>query len=106
MNAKQEFLEAVKDNGDVKCAILYKTNGWDDENKTTYALRKGYSEEDYNTFLSLIDFEYDAGFGGQELFGNVWFTNKTWLDRSGYDGSEWWALRKAPKIPKALKKEN
>lgn len=33
---------------------------------------------------------YDNGFGGQELYGNVVFTDGTWLERGEYDGLEWW----------------
>ena len=35
---------------------------------------------------------YNSGFGGQELFGNVWFDDGTWLSREEYDGSEWYTV--------------
>ena len=40
--------------------------------------------------LDLLDFEYDSGYGSQVLFGYVWFTDGTWLERFEYDGSECW----------------
>jgi hypothetical protein len=52
--------------------------------------------------LKLLDFEYDHGFGGQELFGVIWYTNGNWSNRSEYDGSEWWTYNRCPEIPKEL----
>jgi hypothetical protein len=46
--------------------------------------------------LMVLDFEYDNGFGGQELFGYVIFKDNTWLERGEYDGSEWWKYQKFP----------
>ncbi len=49
--------------------------------------------------LAQLDFNYDSGFGGQELFGHVWFADGTWADRGEYDGSEWWVHVTRPEIP-------
>jgi hypothetical protein len=46
--------------------------------------------------LMILDFEYDNGYGGQELFGYVVFKDNTWLERGEYDGSEWWEYQKCP----------
>jgi len=56
------------------------------------------SEEGYLTLADIanLDFEYDDGYGSQELFGVVVFKDGTWLDREEYDGSEWWDYRKCP----------
>mgnify|MGYP003352088590 CR=1 FL=1 len=32
-----------------------------------------YTEKEYNSFLENIDIEYDDDFGGQELFGYIWY---------------------------------
>jgi hypothetical protein len=40
--------------------------------------------------LPQLDFEYDSGYGGQELFGYIWYEDGTWSSRGEYDGSEWW----------------
>lgn len=40
--------------------------------------------------LESLDFEYDNGYGTQNLFGVVLFSDNTWLDRYEYDGSEGW----------------
>jgi len=40
--------------------------------------------------LPLLDFEYDSGYGTQELDGYIWYADGTWSVRGEYDGSEWW----------------
>jgi len=49
--------------------------------------------------LQVLDFRYDGGYGGQELFGTVWLKDGTWMERGEYDGSEWWEHRTRPEIP-------
>ena len=39
------------------------------------------------SFLNDLNFEYDSGYGGQELYGTVWFKDNTWAGRGEYDGS-------------------
>lgn len=64
-----------------------------------FLLKRGYTEEDYENFLNSLDFEYDAGFGAQQVFGLVWFTDGVWAAREEYDGSERWGFYKYPDIP-------
>ena len=45
--------------------------------------------------LATLDFEYDNGYGSQELFGEIIFKDGSWLERGEYDGSEWWSYKKA-----------
>jgi len=97
-NAKQEFETIVRDKI-VKCAIIYYTP-WDQ--KTTISLSLDWSANDYLEFLSKLDFSYDDGYGSQELFGNIWFTDGTWAERYEYDGSEYWEIKQCPKIPTEL----
>ena len=55
------------------------------------------TEADEIKFLETLDsINYDNGYGGQELFGNIVFKDGTWLERGEYDGSEWWRLCKCP----------
>lgn len=74
------------------------------------SLEKTYDEKDHiklwyrdnipNTFFDdIAKLGYDRGYGGQELFGTLWFSDGTWADRGEYDGSEWWEHRKRPAIP-------
>lgn len=55
----------------------------------------------WEQFNWLADFEYDNGFGGQEIPPdlNIIFSDGSWLERGEYDGSEWWAFKQTPKIP-------
>lgn len=46
--------------------------------------------------LPLLDFEYDSGYGGQKLFGYIWYVDGSWSDRGEYDGSEWWQHQTVP----------
>lgn len=100
MNAKEELLRALKGKFPVKCASITKGDDyWDDEDKLFIDLKLNYSDEEFKTFLKNLDFDYDNGFGGQILFGTVWFKDNTWLSREEYDGSEWWMHNKLPTIP-------
>lgn len=55
--------------------------------------------DSYETIESL-DFDYDNGFGEQELFGTVYCKdangNPVWFTRGEYDGSEWWKANTVP----------
>lgn len=96
-NAKKELLEEIKDLK-IKCVYI-QVEEWVTGN-INYILPLNYTNEQYDKFIESLDFEYDAGYGGQELYGNVWFENGTWLERGEYDGSEWWEHKVIPEIPK------
>ena len=87
MNAKEELIEHVADKEVEFVSIVFSEN-------PTYDLIviKGKLEE----VLPLLDFDYDDGYGGQELFGYIWYTDGTWSERGEYDGSEWWEYKKRP----------
>lgn len=61
-------------------------------------LAPGYTEADLESFLSAIDFDYDDGYGTQEVDGVIWYKDGTWSTRGEYDGSEWWTFYKVPDI--------
>lgn len=83
MNAKKELIDHIEDrNVKYVCVNYFKRE------------IKGTLPE----VLPLLDFEYDSGYGGQELFGTVWYTDGTWSERGEYDGSEWWEHKKCPDI--------
>jgi hypothetical protein len=117
MNAKQELLKIINENNKtIKCAdikfygealftprsVIYSVVETKD---LKVGLKIGYSESDLKRFYEQLDFQYNSGYGGQELFGNVWFTDGSWLDRGEDDGSEWWVLRECPKISETVGKE-
>jgi len=113
VNAKQELLNALKASKCiVKCATIRceRHSYWDDDDNYkrsgSIQLIEGYTPAEYEEFLQKLDFEYDAGYGGQELHGLVWLMKEnTWLERGEYDGSEWWDYKECPPVPKTLIKE-
>lgn len=117
-NARTEFLEEIEDRTVSSASILYTTkfyklvqynsdglpkeseNGpppYEDE--YYLCLSRNHSEEEYQDFLEDLNFVYDSGFGSQELYGVIWYTDGTWSVRRGYDGSEDWEHVERPKTP-------
>lgn len=102
MNAKEEFIKHINQR-QVKCASIQKGYYYDEPDEIRKIhLKVNYTKDDYNQFLKDLDFTYDNGFGGQELFGIIWYTDGTWSERGEYDGSEWWEYNSVPEIPKEL----
>lgn len=101
-NAKQELLRILKNKVEIKCAYIYQENGWEEEITKKYLLKLNYTFKEYEDFFLSLDFNYDNGYGGQELFGTVWLKDGTWLSRGEYDSSEWWIHNKLPEIPQNL----
>lgn len=101
MNAKKEFLQEIEGK-EVLCTYI-RTDTYGNEDKR-YNLRLNYTPKEYDEFLESIDFNYDDGYGGQELFGVIWYVDGTWSDRGEYDGSEWWEHNTCPVIPEQLNK--
>ena len=109
-NAKQELLGHLERNKSViKCATINCgiSHWYHDElaeDRRSIDLREGYHIGEYEEFLHRLDFEYDNGYGGQQVYGTVWLMEEgTWLERGEYDGSEWWEHKKCPSIPDELK---
>jgi hypothetical protein len=110
MNTKDEFLRHIST---VPSPVLCAEISFDDEisselisendtNLKSYYLTTGWSLEDWNNFITSIDFTYDSGYGLQYIFGNIWYADGTWSRRGEYDGSEWWEYMECPKIPDYL----
>lgn len=99
MNARKEFLDAVE-GLNVKCVHISFCEDFYTEKVIN--LKVGYTKEDYEEFLSKLDFTYNNGYGLQMLFGTIWIYGSIWLSRGGYDGSEWWETNRVPTIPKGL----
>ena len=105
-NAKQEFMQHVEDPESVLCATInHEYLGWydDDIEPVSCNLPVNHTPEQYHQFVESLDFNYDNGYGGQELFGYIWFKDGTWSTRGEYDGSEWWKHHQLPAIPENLK---
>lgn len=100
-NAKEELLKLLEGKAKVKCATITNGDEWD-EDKKDILLKVGYSENEWTEFLKSLNFSYDSGYGGQNLFGIVWLEDGTWCTRGEYDGSEWWEHNQLPEIPSEL----
>jgi hypothetical protein len=103
INAKLELLTAVRDYEVLAAAITHRSIYAGGTNHDAI-LKVGHTQADWEAFIEVLDFKYDAGYGGQELYGLVWLTDGTWLERGEYDGSEWWDHHICPILPKELLK--
>lgn len=57
-----------------------------------------------NLFWKLADREYDSGYGGEEVATDLLIVGDNWwLERSSYDGAEWWSFKTLPEEPKERK---
>lgn len=51
----------------------------------------------WEKFVGVADYEYDSGYGGQEVAHDLVIVGiDWWLERGEYDGSEWWSFKKLP----------
>ena len=100
MNAKQEFLEQVNNRGLI-CAEL-QLGEYELDNSSSFLLKLNHTKAELQTFLESINFNYDDGYGGQNLFGFIWHTGASWSERFEYDGAENWDFKEIPTIPQYL----
>lgn len=101
-NCKEDFLREIEGH-DLLCAEI--TSGAEylpDEDRKIFRLTIGFSENEYQLFLKCINYEYDSGYGGQEVYGTIWYKDGTWSERGEYDGSEWWEYKACPDVPSYL----
>lgn len=76
--------------------------------------RDGQCEGSWADFAAAADFDYDNGFGVNEIpMGLVVVGSDWWLERHEYDGSEWWELKRRPRhltdptpLPPSLRESN
>lgn len=102
INAKKELKSILKkEKTNIICAHIITGSHYSDEKH--FILKLNYDKNQYNTFMESLDFQYDAGYGGQILFGTVWLDNNCWLSRGEYDGSEWWDWNQYPEYPDSVK---
>ena len=101
-NTKQEFISHIQ-NRKVKCAKISKGDDYSGK-QISFELGCAYNTDEWNEFLNKLDFHYDSGYGGQELFGTIWYEDGTWSERGEYDGSEWWEYHICPEVPTELKR--
>ena len=82
-NLLDETLENLDEHGKTKHDVLFvqtknATGSWED-------------------FEKIASFEYDCGFGGQEVESSLVIVGHDWwIERGEYDGSEWWEFKTSP----------
>ncbi len=102
-NCKDEFISHTADNEpNILCVIIMEEIDYDQYKD--YILKENYTAEEYDAFLKSINFTYDSGYGGQCIFGYIWYDDGTWSERGEYDGSEWWVYKSCPEIPAKCKR--
>lgn len=86
-NAQKELLEHIKGREVDFVKIAY---------RRSYGSEPLRAEGSLDEVLPMLNFDYNSGYGGQELFGFIWYKDGTWSDRGEYDGSEWWQHQEVP----------
>jgi hypothetical protein len=90
------FLDETKD-------FLEKRNKTLDD--IIYVQTDEFRIKDIQKFLKSMDFDYDDGFGCQEIPSDLKIIGKDfWLERYEYDGSEWWDFKTTP-VPNDIIKD-
>lgn len=57
----------------------------------------GVSDCSWEDFAKEADFEYNEGYGGNEISLKIKIVGEDWwLERGEYDGSEWWEFKRKP----------
>lgn len=102
INAKDELIAHI-DGRPVKCIHLHgREYNYDEKKAPSMFLPVGHTQEQFDQFVAVLDVEYDNGYGGQNLYGHIWYVDGTWSERGEYDGSEWWDYKTAPELPEGL----
>lgn len=97
INFLEETIECLKENGKSESDVVWVGRGHD----TLYVEKYKSTWED---FKSKADFQYDNGYGGNEIPMDLIIVGKDfWLERHEYDGSEWWEFKTMPTEPKETK---
>ena len=105
VNAKLELQSELDGKSTIKCAKIVMGDFWgeeEDDDRIKYKLTINHTAAELESFYKSLDFQYNNGYGGQELFGTIWLEDGTWLSRGEYDGSEWWEHNVLPQIPSDL----
>lgn len=99
MNLLKETLEELEDfpEKEIAWARITTEGVLNHDNDEVYILHPNYTQDDKDNFFSSLNFEYDNGYGFQEIDGVIVFTDNSWMMRREYDGSEWWEYNKCPK---------
>ena len=102
INARREFEDHVRGKEVLCSKIMFRDRKvFHRDNDKLIVLHKNYTADDYEIFLESLNFEYEQGYKNtpQNLFGQIWYIDGTWSDRSEAETAEWWTYRTRPEIP-------
>lgn len=99
INLKKETLSFISGN---KKKLICATVTRSSKKSSTFLLPLKSTKEVVKQFFTSLNFDYDNGYGFQEVYGILWFKDGSWAKRVNYNGSEWWQLYELPSIPKEL----
>jgi hypothetical protein len=86
-NFLKETIAKLKANGKEPCDVQ-----WVQTSKGKYCC-------EWEEFKKMANEDYNSGFGGQEVRSSlVVVGGDWWMERHGYDGSEWWEFKQPPQI--------
>jgi len=94
MNAKQELLEVIEDL-QVKCATVTFIG-------KVILLPLNHTIVEYQSFLEVLDEEYDPQAYGGAIEGTIWLTDESWLEREQGRYLSKWQVWEIPPIPPDL----
>jgi hypothetical protein len=102
-NAKQELID-ILGNSRIVVAQVTIIKQYNHKEAVTIELESNYTQEEFETFLNALDFEYDrASSYDVDIRGNIWFSTTEWLERH-YDENYLWIDCEVPIIPRRLLK--
>lgn len=97
VNLKSETIEQLKDNGKTPDDVRW-VGGATAKYENPTSLRMTW-----DTFAKHADFDYDTGYGGEQVNLNLLVVGDDWwLERHEYDGSEWWEFQSLPIAPEIV----
>lgn len=100
-NLLKETIEILKENGKSETDVLWVGRGF---SSGYYNYKKQEYKSTWEDFKEKADFNYDDGYGGNEIPMDLIVVGKDfWLERHEYDGSEWWEFKTMPKEPEETK---
>jgi hypothetical protein len=102
INAKDEILNHISNKPKIKCVSIQFTKFQYELVPHYINLETAWDGDEWEIFIDRLSFEYNNGYGSQNLTGTIWYIDGTWSRRCEYDGSEWWEYISCPEIPDFL----
>ena len=98
INLLEETIAELQANGKQESDVLWVGDAYYNFNHDAHPYISYKST--WEDFCSKANFEYNNGYGGNEISMNLIVVGKDfWLERHEYDGSEWWEFKTMPIEP-------